>query len=201
MKILSPKFFEKQRQQIVEDHKGAEESTWGINTNYIKNNKKTMVVSAILALIFLSPAFFLLIILMGSGDTKITIFSFLWVILKIVFFIYLIAVVSVKRVRTVLADAVKKPIIITMSFLLSAFFIVYNDFNTFVPTERESFIQLLPYGILIWILFPIIQSKWFIRIVPRWALWFFRIPVWGVIFFSAMILIETFGVSIFSLLS
>lgn len=124
----------------------------------------------------------------------------LFVIFKIVLFFFLIGLAATQRARQTLTDSIKNPFIITGGFLVSTFFIIYNHYSMFTPGDALWFKTALPYAITAWLIFSIIQSRWFIKLVPMWLLWIIRVPIWIIILLYGLVFIEIYGTGIFSAL-
>jgi hypothetical protein len=119
------------------------------------------------------------------------------ILLKVIFFFFFIALVSAQHSRNILLTAIKNPILITLSFLISAYYIWKGNFTVFVASEAPSMRSALPYFIAIWLLFPIIQSRWIGKYIPNWLLIVIKIPIIICIFITAIILVEIWGMGFF----
>ncbi len=125
------------------------------------------------------------------------IFIVLWIIFKITLFFFLIGLTATQRARQTLSDSTKNPLIIIGGFFISTFFIIYNKYNMLTYGDAKSFKDALPYAVIIWLLFWMIQSKWFIKLIPKWLLWIIRIPIWLVILIYSLVFIEIWGNALF----
>ena len=117
--------------------------------------------------------------------------------LKFLLIFFLLGLLLSRRAFNLLRQAWEKPILITTGLLGAAALIIYNDFQPFTPQEVADFKAIWPYALACWLLFPLVQSKWFISKVPMPILWVVRVPVWAVVFYSLLLLVIVEGSALF----
>lgn len=158
------------------------------------------LVLSVIPLVFAIPIYIWLLVTDFAGAIN-GFFRFFAITFQITLLFFLISLLAFKRARSFIEGMIKKPILLTMGFLVSAFFVYYNEFSMFVPTERQSMRNMMPYAIAAWLLFPIIQSALIQRTVPKWLLWVIKAPILALIFYSSFILLGLSVAAIFETIS
>jgi len=188
----SPNVAVKTNKNIIKIMKKFFEKEGPIN---FKGISKIPTLAYIVGIIFILPAILLFIIMFVVNNN--TPASIGIILLEVIFFLVTVVIIAFKRIRDLVVTGFTKPVTITIGFLISSFFIVQNDFSMFTPEEGPIFKSALPFAVFMWLLFPIIQSNWFVKKVPKWLLWIIRIPVWIIVFFTTTILLEISAVNLF----
>ena len=110
---------------------------------------------------------------------------FLWIFLKLSFVVFLVLLLVFRRVGTSLKDF-KKPIVLSIAYMVNALTLLYLDFPGITPGDEQTFRSVGPICIVAWILFPIVYSEKFKRIKPIWLLKTIQYVIVAFIFYSGL---------------
>ena len=122
--------------------------------------------------------------------------------LSIILFLFclVLTVLISRRFIQFFQDLEYHPLIVTISLIICSYYASVNRLLPFTTAKGVEFLgAIFPYALITWILFPVIQSKWFVKHVKnRMNPAFFTIlvlPIWFGVFMSGMAFVLGFVLS------
>lgn len=107
-----------------------------------------------------------------------------------------------RKVNKVLLDAIDKPVLLSVGFMLNTAFFMFIVDSPFTEQEAAMYKSIWYIILFFWLLFPVIESKrakeYFSQSKLRSKLfWVIRGSVWAVIFFTALQFVIVDGTALF----
>lgn len=98
-------------------------------------------------------------------------------------------------------EALKHPFYLVIGFAINAYFL-FSYIKPFTDVEVAQYKKYWFVYVLAWLLFPIIENKRVKEYVARrpkftQVIWLLRIPIWIVVFYTALIILAVDGVALF----
>ena len=111
-----------------------------------------------------------------------------------------LGIFSLRRIYTLIPEALKHPFYLVMGFTVNAY-ILFSYIKPFTDVEVAQYKKYWFVYVLAWLLFPIIENKRVKEFIAqrklKKAIWILRLPVWIIVFYTALIVLIVDGVALF----